>query len=92
MYTINLNDKGLDFKTLKQRIYRTVCEIACDVLKDILGSLDKMLMATQDTCQYRHKGIKKTHINMVMGTMEYGRRIYECHNEHGKKKYIHLSD
>ncbi|MGI6426196.1 MAG: hypothetical protein ACOX0L_01015 [Natronincolaceae bacterium] len=34
MYTISLNNNKLDFKTLEQKIYRNVCEIACDVLKD----------------------------------------------------------
>ena len=81
MYAISLNNNELDFKTLEQKIYRNVCEIACDVLKDVLGKLDKMLMATRDTDKYRHKGIKDTHINTVMGTVEYGRRIYECHSE-----------
>jgi len=92
MYTISLNNNKLDFKTLEQKIYRNVCEIACDVLKDVLGKLDKMLMATRDIDKYRHKGIKDTHINTVMGTVEYGRRIYECHSEDGKKQYVYLLD
>ena len=90
MYTISLNDSALDFKTLEQKIYRTVCEVACDVLKDVLEILDKMLMATRDVDKYRHKGIKKTHINTVMGVIDYERRIYEWHNEDGKKQYVYL--
>jgi hypothetical protein len=92
MYTISLNDSALDFKTLEQKIYRTVCEVACDVLKDVLEILDKMLMATRDVDKYRHKGIKKTHINTVMGVIDYERRIYEWHNEDGKKQYVYLLD
>ncbi|NLJ41648.1 MAG: hypothetical protein GX352_08585 [Clostridiales bacterium] len=92
MYTISLNDSALDFKTLEQTIYRAVCDIACDVLKDVLGTLDKMLMATRDTNKYRHKGIKDTHINTVMGTIHYGRRIYKCQDGDGKEKYIYLLD
>ena len=92
MYTISLNDSGLDFKTLEQKIYRTVCEVACDVLKDVLEVLDKMLMATRDMDKYRHKGRKKTHIHTVMGVIDYKRRIYEYYNEEGKKEYVHLLD
>ena len=92
MYTISLNDSALDFKTLEQKIYRTVCEVACDVLKDVLEVLDKMLMATRDMDKYRHKGRKKTHIHTVMGVIDYKRRIYEYYNEEGKKEYVHLLD
>jgi hypothetical protein len=92
MYTISLNDSGLDFKFLEQKIYKVVCEVACNVLKDVLEKLDRMLMATRDIKEYRHKGIRRTHINTVMGTIEYSRRIYECHNENGKKQYIYLLD
>lgn len=92
MYTISLNNNKLDFKALEQKIYQIICEIACDVLKDVLEKLDKMLMATRDIDKYRHKGIKNTHINTVMGIIEYGRRIYECYDKDGKKQYIYLLD
>ena len=59
MYTISLNDSSLDFKTLEENIYKIVCEIACDVFKNILEKLDKMLMATRDVNEYRNKGYKK---------------------------------
>ncbi|NMA65062.1 MAG: ISLre2 family transposase [Clostridiaceae bacterium] len=92
MYTISLNESALNFKTLEQRIYRTICEIACDTLRGVLDVLDKMLMATRDTSKYRHKGKKQTHIHTVMGVIEYSRRIYECYNEDGKKQYVYLLD
>lgn len=92
MYTISLNDSTLDFKTLEQKIYRIVCEVACDALKDVLEILDRMLMATRDVDKYRHKGIKKTHIHTVMGVIDYERRIYEYYNEDGKKQYVYLLD
>lgn len=92
MYTISLSEDGLDFKTLEQKIYRIVCDVACDALKDILEVLDKMLMATRDMEAYRHKGIKKTHIHTVMGVIDYERRVYEHHNDDGKKQYVYLLD
>ena len=92
MYSLSLNDNSLSFKTLEQEVYRIVCDIACEVFKDILEKLDKLLMATRDVERYRHKGIKKTHVNTVMGVIEYGRRIYECYNDDNKKEYIYLLD
>jgi hypothetical protein len=92
MYTISLKDSGLDFKTLEQKIYKEVCEIACNIFRDVLDTLDKKIMATRDVNKYRHKGIKHTHIHTVMGVIEYERRIYEYHNDDGKKQYVYLLD
>ena len=92
MYSISLNDNNISFKTLEQNIYKIVCDIACEAFKDILEKLDIMLMATRDVEKYRHKGIKDTHINTVMGRIEYGRIIYEFYNDDNKKGYIHLLD
>lgn len=70
-----------------------VCDIACNVFKEVLEILDKMLMSTRDTEKYRHKGIKKNHIHTIMGVIQYGRRIYECYNDDNNKKgYIFLLD
>lgn len=92
MYTISLTDNELDFKTLEKIIYKMVCDIACDTLKDVLERLDRILMANRDLENYRHKGIKRTRIHTVMGTVEYERRIYETKDENGKKQYIYLLD
>ena len=92
MYSISLNDNNLSFKTLEQNIYKMVCDIACDVFKEVLETLDRLLMSTRDVEKYRHKGIKKTHIHTIMGVIEYGRRIYECYNDDNKKGYIFLLD
>ena len=71
MYSISLNDNNLSFKTLEQNIYKNVCDIACDIFKEVLETLDKLLMSTRDVEKYRHKGIKETHIHTVMGVIEY---------------------
>lgn len=47
MYTISLTDNELDFKTLEKIIYKMVCDIACDTLKDVLERLDRILMANR---------------------------------------------
>lgn len=90
MYSISLNEEGLNFKSLEQEIYKIVCDVACDTLKEVLMKLDKMLMAKRDVEKYRHKGKRKTYIHTMMGVVEYERRIYEHINEYGKKQYIYL--
>ena len=80
MYSLSLNNSELDFKTLEKIIYKTVCDIACNCLKDVLERLDLMLLAKRDPEEYRNKGLKKTSVHTVMGTVEYSRRIYESQN------------
>ena len=92
MYSINLNEDGLDFKTIEKEIYRTVCGVGCEIITDILERLDLLLMVSRDEEYYRNKGKKATHIHTVMGPIEYSRRIYEYHDEEGLKKYIRLLD
>ena len=70
MYRLSLNNTELDFKTLERIIYKTVCDIACDSLKDVLERLDLMLLAQRDPNEYRNKGFRKTSIHTVMGTIE----------------------
>ena len=48
-------------------------------------------MATRDIDQYRHKGIKKTHIHRVIGIIDYMHRIYEHYNEDDKKEYVYFT-
>jgi hypothetical protein len=92
MYSISLNDNGQDFKTIEKEIFKIVCEVGCNIISEILEQLDLTLMATRDTDTYRNKGVRKSHIHTVMGTVEYSRRVYECKDEEGRKKYVRLLD
>ncbi len=92
MYMLSLNDGQLDFKTLEQKIYKVVCEVACTIMQDVLNELDDKLMAERDVDKYRNKGTKKTHIHTMMGVVEYSRRIYRNVNEDGKAQYVFLLD
>jgi Uncharacterised protein family (UPF0236). len=92
MHILSVNDNELNFKVLEQTIYKIVCEVACEVMKDILEQIDLMLLAKRDTEKYRNKGPRKTCIHTVMGEVEYKRRVYETKNEDGKNMYIYLLD
>ncbi|HHW71071.1 MAG TPA: ISLre2 family transposase, partial [Clostridiales bacterium] len=56
MHILSVNDNELNFKVLEQTIYKIVCEVACEVMKDILERIDLMLLARRDTKKYRNKG------------------------------------
>ena len=92
MYSIGLNEDGLDFKTIEKEIYKIVCGVGCEIITEVLERLDLLLMVSRDEEYYRNKGIKSTHIHTVMGLVEYSRRIYEYRDEEGRKKYIRLLD
>ena len=36
MHVLSVNDNELDFKTIEEKIYKIVCEVACGIMKDIL--------------------------------------------------------
>ena len=92
MYTLSLNHNELDFKTIEEEIYKIVCKVACETMKDILEQIDLMLLAKRDTEKYRNKGFRKTCIHTLMGEVEYRRRIYKTKNEDGKDMHVYLLD
>lgn len=60
MHILSVNHNELDFKTIEKEFYKTVCEVACGIMKDILEKIDMMLLAKRNTKKYRNKGLKKT--------------------------------
>ena len=59
------------FKTLEQEIFRIICKITREHMKNILKSYDAMLSKEKDTSKYRNKGKRKTFIKTVYGEVEY---------------------
>ncbi|WP_162920233.1 UPF0236 family transposase-like protein [Clostridium fermenticellae] len=92
MYILSLNDKEITFNNLEKKIYKYVCDAACNFLKEVLSHLDRGLMDERDTKIYRNKGLKSTCIKIIMGNIEFERRLYEFKTEDGKKAYKFLLD
>ncbi len=92
MHILSLNHNELDFKTIEEEIYKIVCKVACETMKDILEQIDLMLLAKRDTEKYRNKGFRKTCLHTLMGEVEYKRRIYKAKNEDGKDMHVYLLD
>lgn len=86
MKNINI-EKNIKFYDLEKQIYKLVCEVGCNILKEILENQDKEIMKNRDKKEYRHKGYKNNTIKTIMGEVEYKRAIYLKDN-----KYTYLLD
>lgn len=91
MQNSTIKESNIKFSELEKKIYSLVCELGCNILKDILENQDKKLMENRDKKIYRHKGYKVNCIKTLMGEVEYKRAIYLVEN--GKQKqHIFLLD
>ena len=79
------------FNDLEKKIFKFVCFFGCLIIKLILESYDKKLMKARDTKKYRHKGLRTTHVNTIMGEVKYRRTMYEV-TEDGVTKTVYLLD
>ena len=78
------NSRTIEFSELEKTIFTLVCELGCNILKDILENQDKILMKNRNKKVYRHKGYRVNCIKTLMGDIEYKRAIYLVNN--GKQK------
>lgn len=87
-----VEEKGITFKELEQKIYQYSCELGVAATRAILEKADKTLAQKRDTKKYRDKGVRNTTIKTLYGEVEYQRRVYEVRLEDGKKEYVYLLD
>lgn len=80
-------EENIKFNELEKRIYKFVCGLGCEIMKQILEYQDNELMLNRNTKEYRHKGYKDNTIKTVMGEVSYKRVLYKKDNE-----YIFLLD
>ena len=92
MYSISVDENGIDFKELEKNIYKYVCEQACNMMSEVLRNIDDMILETRDKKKFRSKVFKHTCIKTIMGPVEIDRRVYEYVSENGKKSYRYLLD
>lgn len=74
--------KNIKFNELERKVYTLVCNLGCEIIKQILETQDKQLMQSRDKREYRHKGYKKNTIKTVMGEIEYKRAVYKKDNKY----------
>ena len=87
-----VEEKLISFKELEQKVFKYVCELACEITQIILESYDDELAATRNTKNYRDKGSRKTSIKTVYGDVVYRRRVYRTNLENGEKAFVYLLD
>ena len=92
MYSLSVDENGLNFKDLEKKIYKYVCDQACKMLEEIFVNLDNMILEKRDKKLFRFKVFKHTCIKSIMGPVEFDRRVYKYIDEFGKKSYRYLLD
>lgn len=91
MFEEIITSKEIKFNDLEKKVFKFVCFLGCLMLKLILEKQDSKIMKSRDKKKYRHKGLRETSINTVMGEIKYKRAMYEI-NEEGAKKTVYLLD
>ena len=91
MFEQIISSNEIKFNELEKKIFKFVCFFGCLIIKLLLESYDKKLMDGRDKKKYRHKGLRETSVNTVMGDVRYKRAMYEI-NEEGVRKTVYLLD
>ena len=92
MFENILTKENVNFKDLEEIAFKIACEIANEILKNMLEEYDKQIMNNRDTSKYRHKGKETTTIKTKTGLVEYRRTKYVEKQEDGSNKCIYLAD
>ena len=91
MFEEIIASKEVKFNDLEKKVYKFVCFFGCLIIKLILEAYDRKLMENRDKKKYRHKGLRETSVNTVMGEIKYKRAMYEIEEEEIKKT-VYLLD
>lgn len=88
----SLHAKDLTFKELERNFFELGCEIARELMQQVLGHADQELAENRNKAELRHGGKKKTTIKTLMGEVTIRRNIYKRVNEDGRTEYRYLLD
>ena len=91
MFEEIIASKEVKFNDLEKKVYKFVCFFGCLIIKLILEAYDRKLMENRDKKKYRHKGLRETSVNTIMGEIKYKRAMYEV-KEEGITKTVYLLD
>lgn len=87
-----LTEKTLNFNSLEEIVFRKMCKLGCDCLKNLLEQKDAKLLEERDKSKYENRGLKTTHIDTRMGRVEFERHQYRYKDEDGKACVVYLLD
>ena len=84
MFETIVTNNEINFNELEKKIYKFVCLLGCNLIKEIIEKYDVKLQEERDKSAFRHRGLKNDSIKTVMGVVEYKKTIYE-YKENDKK-------
>lgn len=82
----------INFNQLERKIFEYGCQIAREVMRQMLTVLDDHLAKERNNKIYRDKGKRKTSMKTLMGEVEFSRRVYKHERETGVREYVYLLD
>ncbi len=82
----------INFNQLEREIFEYGCQVAREVMRQMLTVLDDHLAKERDNKIYRDKGKRKTSMKTLMGEVEFSRRVYKHERETGVREYVYLLD
>jgi hypothetical protein len=91
MFDQIITSNEVKFNELEKKVFKFVCFFGCLIIKLMLEAYDRKLMENRDKKKYRHKGLRETSVNTVMGEIKYKRVMYEIQEE-GITKTVYLLD
>lgn len=87
-----LQENVISFKEFEQKVFNAICELGRNLTTEALAKYDDELAKSRNVKDYRDKGVRKTSIKTVYGSVEYARRVYKHINEAGQTEYMFLLD
>lgn len=87
-----VEEKLVSFKTLEQKVFRYVCELAQEITRIMLENYDAELAEGRNKSRYRDKGKRTTTLKTVYGEVTYARRVYQTKLDDGRKASVYLLD
>lgn len=91
MFETIVTNNEINLNELEQKIFKFVCELGCNLIREIIEKYDEKLRKERDKKTFRHRGLKPDSIKTVMGVVEFRRAIYEW-NKDNEKKFVYLLD
>jgi hypothetical protein len=83
---------GVSFNDLEQQLFKQLCKAGCGILSEMLQNIDRKIMEERDPSVYENLGFRGTHVDTIMGRVDFKRREYSYYDEEGQKRYKYLLD
>lgn len=69
MFETIVTNNEINFNELEKKIYKFVCLLGCNLIKEIIEKYDVKLQEERDKSTFRHRGLKTDSIKTVMGVV-----------------------